>query len=86
MGTKALIFPSCKELAERYSSGGYENAGWLERLGLRWHLFRCDLCRIYAQQVQLLGDAYRLSSKKAAAGNPELKKKLAERLRRKDRG
>lgn len=84
MGIRALIFPTCKELAERLSRGGYDAAPWPVRLGVRWHLLRCELCRIYARQVELLGEAYRLACAKDAAP-ADLKAKLAERIRREGR-
>lgn len=81
MGIRSLILPTCKELAERLSSGAYEKASWPVRLAVRWHLVRCDLCRVYARQVELLGQAYREASARdsAPAG---LKAKLTEKLRR----
>jgi hypothetical protein len=81
MGIKTLISPTCKELAQRLSSGAYEKASWLEKLAVRWHLFRCELCRVYARQVELLGEAYRSSSRKAAADATDLKSKLTKRLK-----
>jgi hypothetical protein len=81
MAIRSLIFPTCKELARRLSSGAYEKASWPVRLAVRWHLMRCELCRLYARQVDLLGDACRRASAKDAAPS-DLKAKLAERLRR----
>lgn len=79
MGIRTLIFPSCKELAERLSSGAYERASWPARLAVRWHLFRCELCKLYARQIELLGEGYRRS----AGGAPShLKSKITERLRK----
>lgn len=81
MGIKTLIFPSCKQLAERYSSGRYERAPWYERLGVRLHLVRCDLCRVYAKQMGMIGDAFRASCAKKGEAPPSLKRKLRDRLR-----
>jgi hypothetical protein len=81
MGIRALIFPSCKELAERLSSGAYERASWPVRLAVRWHLLRCELCERYARQLNLVGEGYRCSLGKTAAP-PDLKAKLSERLRK----
>lgn len=79
MGIRALILPSCKELAERLSGGAYERAPWPVRLAVRWHLFRCELCRLYARQIGLLGEGYRRS----VGGAPShLKSRLADRLRK----
>lgn len=83
MGIRALIFPSCKELAERLSSGAYERAPWPVRLAVRWHLFRCGLCERYARQLELLGEGYRCSLVKTTAPS-DLKTKLADRLRKGD--
>lgn len=82
MGIRSLIFPSCKELAERLSSGAYERAPLPVRLAVRWHLYRCALCDKYARQVSLLGLGYRCSSGKAAPAG--LKERIAARLARKD--
>jgi hypothetical protein len=82
MGIRALIFPTCKELARSLSSGAYESASWPARLAVRWHLARCELCRIYARQVELLADGYRRSRAQSAAPSG-LKARLAARLRRK---
>jgi hypothetical protein len=80
MGIRSLIFPTCKELAERLSSGSYERAPWPARLAVKLHLVRCELCRIYARQVRLVGDAYRQASEKDAPP-PGLKDRLKDKLR-----
>lgn len=81
MGIRALIFPTCKELAERLARGGYDGSPWPVRLAVRWHLLGCELCRVYARQVELLGAAYRLACAKDAAPT-DLKARLAEKIRR----
>jgi hypothetical protein len=80
MGIRALIFPTCKELAEKLSSGAYERAPWPARLAVRWHLYRCELCDKYASQLAKLGAGYRCSLGETKA--PEsLKERLAKKLR-----
>ncbi len=81
MGIRSLIFPTCKELAERLSSGAYEKSAWPVRLAVRWHLARCELCRLYERQVKLLGDALRHAhtTESAPAG---LKARIIEKLQR----
>ena len=83
MGIRSLILPTCKELAERLSSGAYDAAPWWVRLAVRWHLLRCELCRVYESQVRLLGKAYRASCGRDAAPRT-LKDRLSQRLRRQD--
>ncbi len=82
MGILNAIFPSCKELAQRLSSGKYDEASWPERLAVRWHLARCELCDRYARQLSLLAEGYRRAAK-PAPGSDELKQRLARRLREK---
>lgn len=84
MGIRSLIFPSCKELAQQLSSGGYERAAWPVRLAVRWHLYRCELCERYAKQMSLLAEGYKAAVARDAP--PELKKKITERLRDKSDG
>lgn len=80
MGIRTLINPTCRELAERLSSGAYDRASFLERLAVRWHLARCELCRIYAAQVKLVGDAFR---RRAQEPSPEgLKSRLLDKVRK----
>lgn len=82
MGILRLMFPSCKELAQRLSSGAYDRASWPERLAVRWHLVRCELCDRYARQLSLLAEGYRRAAAPAEkAGSAERKKRLVRRLR-----
>lgn len=83
MGIRALIFPNCKELAQRLSSGAYERSPWPVRLAVRWHLFRCELCDRYARQIELLGEGYRCSVDKGPAPS-DLKARISKRLRKED--
>lgn len=82
MGILKMIFPSCKELAERLSRGEYEKSAWPVRLAVRWHLLRCELCDRYASQLRLVGKSYQRTIRERAAGDlTSLKKRLIERLR-----
>ena len=83
MGIRSLILPTCKELAEHLSSGAYERATWPVRLAVRWHLYRCELCDRYARQIELLGVGYRRAM--GGIASDDLKEKIAERLRDRDR-
>lgn len=81
MGIIRLMFPSCKELAERLSSGRYEKASRLERLAVRWHLLRCELCDRYARQLEAIARGYRDELSRRAGAEDSLKKRLQDKLR-----
>ena len=50
---------SCKEVARAIASDEYAEAGWLRRLGIRFHLFMCRGCHHYEDQVKCLGEVAR---------------------------
>lgn len=83
MGILKRMNPTCVELAEHLARGEYERAPWWIRLGVRWHLFRCDLCAKYARQLGLVAEAFRRSVRErgASADLDGLRKRLRERFR-----
>lgn len=50
---------SCREVARAIASDDYAEAGWLRRLGIRFHLFMCRGCHHYEDQVKCLGEVAR---------------------------
>ncbi len=46
---------SCKEVMRRIATDEFAEAGWLQRLGLRFHLLMCRHCRCYQKQLRALG-------------------------------
>ena len=56
--------PSCKEMAERASSGEFESASLLTRLLVRFHMMMCAGCVRYGSQMALIG--------RAAANRPSM--------------
>ena len=68
---------SCQDTVRLIASGKLEEAGRLERAGLRFHLLMCRHCRKFASQLQTIGKAAR------NAWGPESEDKAAlERLER----
>ncbi len=50
---------SCKEVARKIASDEFAEAGWNERLAVRFHLLLCQHCRGYAAQMRSIGAAAR---------------------------
>ncbi|MEE8176804.1 MAG: anti-sigma factor [Acidobacteriota bacterium] len=50
---------SCKEIIRKIASDEFREAGWKERLAVRFHLFLCRHCRGYAAQLRAIGAATR---------------------------
>ena len=50
-----MFMLSCKEVTRRIATDEFEQAGWLQRLGLRFHLLMCRHCRCYQRQLRALG-------------------------------
>ena len=46
---------SCKEVTRQIASDEFAEAGWLKRIGLRFHLLMCRYCRRYQKQLSALG-------------------------------
>ncbi len=57
----------CREVARRVASGELADAGWAQRLSVRFHLFMCRDCTRYAAQLDGIGAAARASLQ---AGEP----------------
>lgn len=75
--------PSCREVADALAGDDVERRGALERLLIRWHLFRCRDCRRYLEQLRAIGrgarDAFRSPAEHSAALD-----RLRERILRGD--
>lgn len=82
MGILSLMNPTCKELAERLTRGDYERAPLPVRLGVRWHLFRCELCEKYAKQIAQVAEGYRKSLGAKCSGAEDRKKRLLGKLKK----
>ena len=50
---------SCKEVTRKIASDELVEAGWRERLAVRFHLLRCRHCRRYMAQLRAIGAAAR---------------------------
>ncbi len=50
---------SCKEVTRKIASDEFAEAGWRERLAVRFHLLLCHHCRGYAAQLRAIGAAAR---------------------------
>ncbi len=50
---------SCKEVTRKVASDEFAEAGWKERLAVRFHLLGCHHCRRYAAQLRSIGAAAR---------------------------
>ncbi len=50
---------SCKEVTRKIASDEFAEAGWKERLAVRFHLLLCRHCRRYAAQLRAIGAAAR---------------------------
>ena len=50
---------SCKDLTRKIASDELAEAGWRERLAVRFHLLWCRHCRGYAAQLRAIGAAAR---------------------------
>ena len=50
---------NCKDVTRKIASDEFREAGWGERLGVRFHLFMCRHCRRYAVQLRVIGAAAR---------------------------
>ena len=45
----------CKEVARKLASDEFAEAGWGDRLAVRFHLAMCRHCRRYAAQLRAIG-------------------------------
>jgi len=49
----------CNEIHHAVASGAIEEAGWMQRMELKFHLLMCHHCRRYVDQLQALGRGIR---------------------------
>ena len=50
---------NCKDVTRKIASDEFREAGWRERLLVRFHLLLCRFCRRYAAQLRAIGAAAR---------------------------
>ena len=50
---------NCKELARLLAADEFEDARWMKRFSVRFHLVMCRHCRRYAWQLEAIGKAAR---------------------------
>ncbi|MBI4054877.1 MAG: hypothetical protein HY402_01950 [Elusimicrobia bacterium] len=62
--------PSCREIAELLSHDGLESQPFWRRWMAQIHLGMCALCKRYARQIRLIGEALR---RKCRQGPPSEK-------------
>ena len=46
---------NCQEVCRKIASDEYAEAGWWEQSIIRFHLWKCPECRMYARQIRELG-------------------------------
>ncbi len=75
---------TCKEVSKLASESLDRKLSWRERLGMRLHLLRCDLCSRYLRQLRFMRDA---TTKMEGQGNQTqaggLSEEARDRIRRK---
>jgi hypothetical protein len=49
----------CREVEQKIGSGEIGNAGFMERVAVRFHLMICRHCRAYDRQIRAIGEAAR---------------------------
>lgn len=69
---------TCQQLTTTIASGELGEAGWRQRLSIRFHLLMCRHCRCYQRQIAALGDTVRSYSRKAPPPCRELEKGLLQ--------
>ena len=77
------LFPSCKEASRLQSEALDHELPFLQKLGLRFHLFACKWCRRYGQQISLLRTVCRRCDDHAGDSPAQkLSPKARERMKR----
>ncbi len=71
---------NCHRVCLWLSRGEAEDASWPSRLLARAHLALCPHCRRYRLQLELIGDAARLS--RAHLADPERVRRMQDRVLR----
>ena len=72
---------TCEETAQLVSEGLDRNLRFRERLTLRLHLLRCDLCTRYARQIKFLQRACADAGEEQLTETAELDAAARERIR-----
>jgi len=72
---------SCKEVSRLTSKSMDTRLTWRERLGVRLHLFYCQGCQRFRDQVHFLRRAARRSTNALMAGTSSLPAATRERIR-----
>lgn len=78
----SLLSPSCKQASRLQSEGMDRPLTFLERFGLRIHLFLCKWCRRYGKQLKFLRDAAHHCEDHSPAQklSPEARERIKQRL------
>ena len=73
---------SCREVSRMISDGSADEAGFLRRLSIRFHLLMCVHCRRFRSQIEALGRAAREHAREAAgAALPDgMERRIVDRL------
>lgn len=77
------IIPSCKETAGLVSQSLDGKLPWLDRLGMRYHLLICNVCRRYEKQIRWIESRIKAVP---ADGKEKLDPEFSRNLRRMIRG
>ena len=71
----------CEKAAQLISEGLDRTLGLRERMTLRLHLLRCDLCTCYARQLKFLQSACAEADEEQLTDGAELDPTARERIR-----
>jgi len=76
--------PSCREVAQRLTEGGFEKLPWHRRLPVRMHLLMCEHCRRVARQIVLINQALQRIWMETPDPSTldDVKRRILDRLRR----
>ena len=77
----ARRLPDCKTMTERMGRTLDEPAGLRERIIQRLHLYTCQGCRRYLEQISFLRRAFRFREQDPAADGPGLSDEAKDRIK-----
>lgn len=75
---------NCRDMTTRLASGGLEAGVWTERAAIRFHLAICWFCRLYARQLRVIGESFRITVADHLSRHPvsDFKRRLKDSLGR----
>lgn len=76
---------TCKQVSQLVSESLDRQLSWRERIGMRIHLYMCNACSRFAEQMRFLRTVVRRFAELHAEGDPEVRLSKAARTRIKRR-